>query len=142
MRRPLSPPELGFTAPGRNRLRQALAAADDVRPFRRLQAVLPAADGSAFASAAAVTGLSVRTACHSVGRYLAAHSVAALHEQARPGRPPPAVEITARRIPAELSLSPPGLGYRANVRTAGLLAERLNRRCQCSISPRAPRAAA
>lgn len=136
MRRPLSPPELGFTARDRQRLRQALAAADEVRLFRRIQAVLLVADGSSVAEAAAITGLSGRTVYHVVGHYLATHSVAALHEQVRSGRPPAAVEITGQRILAELARSPLELGYRTNVWTVALLAERLSRRYQCSISPR------
>lgn len=136
MRRPLSPPELGFTAHDRQRLRQALAAADDVRLFRRIQAVRLVADGSSVAEAAAITGLSVRSVYYQVGQYLAAHSVAALHEQERSGRPPAAVETTGQRILAELARSPLELGYRTNVWTVELLAARLSHRYRCSISPR------
>ena len=136
MRRPLSPSELGFTARDRKRLRQALVVTDEVRLFRRLQAVLLVGDGSSFAAAAAITGLSVRTVYHLVGQYLAAHSVAALHEQARSGRPPAAAEITGQRILAELTRSPLGLGYRTNVWTVESLAEQLGSRYKCSISPR------
>jgi len=136
MRRPLSPPELGFTARDRTRLRQALAAADDVRLFRRTQAVLLVADGSSFAEAAAITGLSVRTVYYVVGQYLATHSVAALREQARSERPPAAAEITGQRILSELARSPLALGYRTNVWTVELLADRLSRRYRCPISPR------
>jgi hypothetical protein len=56
--------------------------------------VLLVADGSSFAETAAITGLSVRTVYHLVGQYLSAHSVAALHEQARSGRPPAAAGVT------------------------------------------------
>ena len=136
MRRPLSPTGLGFTARDRKRLRQACAAADDVRLFRRLQAVLLVADGASFAEAATITGLSVRTVYYVVDQYLAAHTVAALYEQARTGRPPAAVAITGQRILAELALSPLELGYRTNLWTVELLAERLSQRYQCSISPR------
>lgn len=136
MRRPLSPSELGFTARDRKRLRQALAIIDDLRLFRRLQAVLLVADGSSCAEAASITGLSVRSVYHLVGQYLAAHSVAALHEQARAGRPPVAIEITGQRILAELARSPLQLGYRSNVWTVELLAEPLSSRYKCSISPR------
>ncbi len=64
MRRALSPSELGFTARDRKRLRQALAATDDLRRFRRIQAVLLVATGSSFTEAAAITGLSTRTVYH------------------------------------------------------------------------------
>lgn len=136
MRRPLSPSELGFTARDRKRLRQALVCADDVRLFRRLQAVLLVAEGSSFAEAAAITGLSVRTVYHLVGQYLSAHSVATLHEQARAGRPLVAARITGQRILSELARSPLRLGYRTNVWTVELLAEQLGARYKCSISPR------
>ena len=136
MRRPLSPSEIGFTAHDRKRLRQALAVTDDVRLFRRLQAVLRVADGSSFAEAAAITGLSVRTVYHLASQYLSAHSVVALHEQARSGRPPAAAEITGQRILAELARSPLRLGYRTNVWTVKLLAAQLGSQYKCSISPR------
>lgn len=136
MRRALSPSELGFTGRDRQRLRQALVATDDLRFFRRLQAVLLVANGTSFADAAAITGLGTRTVYHLVGQYLPAHSVAALQEQERSGRPPVAAEITGARILAELERSPLELGYRTNVWTVELLAEQLSLRHQCSISPR------
>ena len=136
MRRALSPSELGFTAHDHKRLRQALVATDDLRFFRRLQVVLLVANGTSFAEAAAITGLSTRTVYYLVGQYLPAHSVAALHEQARSGRPPVASEITGERILAELARSPLELGYRTNVWTVELLAEQLGSHYQCSISPR------
>src|SRR5215210_8869856 len=106
MRRPLSPSEHGFAAGDRKRLQQALAATDDVRLFRRIQAVLLVADGASFAEAATITSLSVRTAYHLVGEYLRAHSVAALHERPRAGRPLVAAQITGQRILSELARSP------------------------------------
>jgi transposase len=136
MRRPLSPSELGFTAHDRRRLRRALAAADDVRLFRRIQVVMLVADGSSFAEAAVIAGLSARTAYHLAGQYLRAHSVAALHERARSGRPPVAAEITGQRVLEELARSPLELGYRTNVWTVELLAGHLASRYECAISPR------
>ena len=136
MRRPLSPSELGFTGHDRRRLRQALATAEDVRLFRRIQAVLLVADGSSVAEAAATAGLSARAGYHLVGQYLRTHSVAALHERARSGRPPAAAQITAAHILSELARSPLELGYRTNVWTVELLAAHLGRRHECSISPR------
>jgi transposase len=109
---------------------------DDVRLFRRIQAVMLVANDSSFAEAAAITSLSVRTVYHLVGQYLSAHSVVALHEQARSGRPPVAAQITGQRILAELARSPLRLGYRTNVWTVELLAAQLGTRYKCSISPR------
>lgn len=136
MRRALSPSELGFTTHDRQRLQQALVATDDLRLFRRLQAVLLVANGTSFAATATITGLSIRTVYHLVGQYLPEHSVAALQEQARAGRPPVASEITGARILAQLARSPLELGYRTNVWTVELLAAQLSLRHQCSISPR------
>jgi transposase len=136
MRRPLSASKLGFTARDRQRLQQALAATDNVRLFRRIQAVLLVANGSSFAEAAIITSLSVRTAYYLVGEYLRAHSVAALHERTRSGRPPVASQITGQRIIDELARSPLELGYRTNVWTVELLAEHLARRYKCAISAR------
>jgi len=136
MRRALSPSELGFTVRDRKQLQQALVATHDLRLFRRIQAVLLVATGSSFTEAAAITGLSARTVYYLVGQYLPAHSVAALHEQARSGRPPVASEITGEHILSELARSPLELGYRTNVWTVELLAEQLGLRHRCSISPR------
>jgi transposase len=136
MRRPLSPSELGFTGHDRRRLRQALAAADDVRLFRRIQAVMLVADGASVAEAATTAGLSAWAAYHLVGQYLRTDSAAALRERARSGRPLVAAELTGRRILDELARSPLELGYRTNVWTVELLAGHLGSRYECAISPR------
>src|SRR3954466_1441325 len=115
MRRVLSASERGFAPSDRRRLRKALSSTDDVRLFRRIQAVLLVANGSSCAEAAAITSLSRRTAYHLVRRYLQeGHSVQTLHERARPGRPPVAAKITDQRILNELERSPLQLGYRSN----------------------------
>lgn len=136
MRQPAPPSALGFTAHDRKRLQQALATTSEVRIFRRIQAVLLVACGSSFADAASITGLSVRSAYHIVGEYLRTHTVSALHERARCGRPIVAPEITDERILRELERAPRALGYCTNVWTVELLAAHLSTRYKCSISPR------
>lgn len=56
MRRPADPSELGFTQRDRQRLARALRDTDEVRLFRRCQAVLLVAEGRPVAEAAHVNG--------------------------------------------------------------------------------------
>lgn len=136
MRKPAAPADLGFTARDRRQLSQALARAPQTRLFRRLQAVLLVAQGYGVAKSAQVTGLSQRAVYHLVNRYLADHQADLLADSSRSGRPPTAPKITPARILAELKRSPLRLGYRTNVWTVELLAERLRHRYGCAISPR------
>lgn len=136
MRKPATPADLGFTARDRQRLSEALARAPQTRVFRRLQAVLLVAQGYGLTEAAQVTGLSQRAVYHLVNHYLADHQAGRLLDSTRSGRPPAAPTITPARILAELKRSPLRLGYRTNVWTVELLAERLHHRYGCTISPR------
>ena len=126
MRKPTTPDDLGFTAQDRRRLSQSLAQAQQTRLFRRLQAVLLMAQGYTAQASAQITGLSLRSVYHLVKRFLADHRIDALLDQSRSGRPPVATKITPARILAELNRSPLRLGYRTNVWTVELLADRLH----------------
>jgi transposase len=135
MRKPTSPAELGFTARDRRQLSHALADAPQARVFRRLQAVLLIAQGYTAQAAAQITGLSLRSVYHWVKGFLADHQIGVLLEQPRSGRPAVAMKITPARILAELQRSPLRLGYRTNVWTVELLADRLRQQYACEISP-------
>lgn len=135
MRKPTTPDDLGFTAQDRRRLSQSLAQAQQTRLFRRLQAVLLMAQGYTAQASAQITGLSLRSVYHLVKRFLADHRIDALLDQSRSGRPPVATKITPARILAELNRSPLRLGYRTNVWTVELLADRLHQQYGCQISP-------
>ena len=136
MRKSATPADLGFTTRDRQRLSQALARAPQTRVFRRLQAVLLVAQGYSVIESAQVTGLSQRAVYHLVSRYLADHQADQLLDSSRSGRPPTAQKITPARILAELKRSPLRLGYRTNVWTVELLAERLHQLYDCTISSR------
>jgi transposase len=135
MRKPTTPAEFGFTARDRRRLSQALADASQARVFRRLQAVLLIAQGYTAQTAAQITGLSLRSIYHLVNRFLTDHQIGVLLDQSRSGRPTVATQITSARILAELRRSPLRLGYRTNVWTVELLADRLGHQYDCAISP-------
>ena len=136
MRKPATPADLGFTARDRQRLSQALASEQQARVFRRLQAVLLIAQGYSATESAQITGLSLRAVYHLVKRYLADHRIDPLLDFPYAGRPTVATKITPARILAELKHSPMRLGYRTNVWTVELLADRLNKKYGGQISPR------
>ncbi len=135
MRKPTTPADLGFTARDRRQLSQALADAPQTRVFRRLQAVMLITQGYTAQASAQITGLSLRSVYHWVKRFLAGHQIGVLLDQSRSGRPAVATKITPARILAELKRSPLRLGYRTNVWTVELLADRLRQQYDCEISP-------
>ena len=136
MRKALSPAALGFTQRDRRRLTGALREEPDARTLRRLQAVLLVAEGHDLTTSARLTGFSQRSLYRFVSRYLEAHQVSALRDEQRSGRPATATQLTAARILSALERTPRRLGYRTNVWTVELLAEYLNERYGCVISPR------
>ena len=136
MRKALSPRELGFTKRDHARLAKALRDESEVRTLRRLQAVFMVAEEHDSATTAHLTGFSQRSLYRFVSRYLAAHDVAALRDEARSGRPCVAPEITDQHIIDELRRLPLSLGYCTGVWTVELLAKHLSTLYKCSISPR------
>ena len=136
MRISKSPAELGFNRYDVPRLKKALKAVSDKRPFRRLQAVLLVAQGNLINEVSQTIEVSVQSIYHWIGSYLQNHRVESLYEARRSGRPPVAKSITDKRIHHELRRNPLRLGYNTTVWTVALLARHLNRRYDCSISPR------
>jgi transposase len=136
MRKALGHGELGFTKSDRRRLTKALREEADARTVRRLQAVVLVAEGHDLATSAHLTGFSQRSLYRFISRYLDTHQVTSLRDEERTGRPAVAPQVTEARILGELRRVPRDLGYRTNVWTVELLAERLNERYQCAISPR------
>lgn len=136
----MSPADLGFGAGDRRRLAKALGKATEARLFRRIQAVLLAAQGRKFIEISQITGLGHRSVYRLVTRYLESHRAESLADKPHPGRPPQAPQLTGPRILQELRRSPLELGYRTNVWTVATLAHRLNERYQCTIGPWALRA--
>ncbi|HEX4949373.1 MAG TPA: helix-turn-helix domain-containing protein [Blastocatellia bacterium] len=131
----MSPSERGFNARDRQRLSKALAAAVEVRIFRRIQAVLLVAEGRTLVEAAHITGLSLQSVYNQLDRYWQAHRVESLFDLPHSGRPPDAPALTERQILRELQRSPLKLGYRTNVWTVETLAQRLKERYDHEIAP-------
>lgn len=125
-----------FTRADRRRLAQALRRAREARLYRRLAALLLLAEGHTVSEAARQARAERTTVRRWAARYLAAHQISALNEQARPGRPRVAPRLTRARLAAVLARDPRGCGYCATTWTVPLLAQHLRTREGCAISPR------
>jgi transposase len=136
MRIPKSPAELGFNRYDLARLKNAFKEVSDKRTFQRLKAVRLVAQGYVIKEVSKIIDVSVQIIYHWIGSYLKNHRVESLYEARRSGRPPVAKSITDKRIHHELLRNPLRLGYNTTVWTVALLARHLNRRYDCSISPR------
>ena len=136
MRRSKSPAELGFNRYDKCRLQKGINEVVDKRTFLRLKAVLLVAQGVSINEVSKIIEKSVQIIYRWIRAYLKSHQVTSLYEAHRCGRPPVAQEITDKRIIRQLRRNPLALGYRTTVWTVALLAEQLNRRYGCSISPR------
>lgn len=136
MRTAKGPAELGFTRYDRPRLTKALRGANEVRDFRRLQAVLLVARGHPIAEVAQITCVSRRSVYTWLGRYLKDHRVEDLTERPRSGRPTIAEAITDERIRRELAKDPMALGYSTTTWTVKTLANHLSRTYDCPIAER------
>jgi transposase len=125
-----------FTAHDRRRLAAALAQAQDVKFFRRLQVVLYLAEGGSLDTAAHFA----RVDCSTVYRWLHLYQRNRCPEdlltEARPGRPREAEDLDAAFLAEVLAQDPRTLGYRATGWTAPLLTTHLNQQCGCPVSER------
>jgi transposase len=119
----------------RRRLWAALGRADDVRLFRRLQAVLLVCDGRSVTEAGRVTRLTRQSVHAAIGRYLQSRRADDLRDAPRSGRPPAAATLTRARIAREVRRDPLRLGYMATEWTVPLLASHLSRRYGCAVTP-------
>jgi transposase len=135
MRIARDPASWGFDRHDAHRLRRAMAAAEDVRLFRRLQAVLLVREGYGAAEAGRLVGASRRAVYGWVGAYLADHHPADLADDPRSGRPLAAAGVTDARIVREFGRDPLRLGYMATEWTAPLLAGHLGRKYGCELTP-------
>lgn len=135
MRKAQAPAQRGLTRYDRARLRRALQHVEDVRVYRRAQALLLVTEGYTLAQAAHVTGLSRPTVHFWLERYVRARRVEALRDEPRRGRPPVATCITAEQILLELGSPPSDWGYSTHTWTVALLANHLERRYGCPINP-------
>ena len=123
-----------FVPSDKSRLASALRRTEDVRLYRRLQAVLLVARGMAVPEVARSTSARPWAIYSWVRRYLHAHRPDALREAPRCGRPSVASPITNQRIVAELQQDPQCLGYSTTGWTVPLFARHLGRKYRCEIS--------
>ena len=136
MRRARTPNELGLDHHDRQRLAGALRRANEVRTYRRVQAVLLVARGHPVPEVARLTGATPAAAYDWVARYLRSHQPDRLADAPRSGRPRVATAITDARIKAQFRRDPLRLGYSTTGWTVALLAKHLGRVYGCPITAR------
>ena len=125
-----------FTAHDRRRLAAALAHAQDVKFFRRLQVVLYLAEGGSLDTAAHFARVDHSTVHRWLHLYQRNRCPEDLRDEARPGRPREAEDLDADLLADVLAQDPRTLGYRATGWTAPLLTTHLNQECRCPVSER------
>jgi transposase len=136
MRRAKNPTERGFDPYDKRRLTKALQGAEEVRTYRRVQAVLWVAQGRTVPEAAEMAGVRPWAVYAWVRTYLQAHDPGRLVDAPRSGRPRAAPGITDERIAREVRRDPMRLGYNSTGWTVSLLADHLRQKYDSAISPR------
>jgi transposase len=136
MRRAKNPTERGFDRYDQRRLTKALQSIEEVRTYRRVQAVLLVAQGRTVAEAADIAGAQPWAVYAWIRTYLQRHDPGCLQDAPRSGRPRAAPVLTNKRIEQEVRRDPMRLGYNATGWTVALLAEHLQRQYDVAISPR------
>src|SRR3982751_2499102 len=119
----------------RRRLDHALDYCEDVRTYRRLQAVRLLAQGHSVREVATLSRCPRRSLYRWRERYRRTGCPATLQDASRSGRPSQAPVLTRGRIMAELKHKPWLLGYSSTVWTVALLARPLSQRYDCQITP-------
>jgi transposase len=136
MRNTRSPSELGFRPRDLERLERAMQGALEGRVYRRAQAVLAVGRGFTVEEASELTSLG-RTAVYFWSkRYLEAHSLAALMDSPRSGRPSSARRLTRSLLLREIGRPPYRVGFASNSWTVPLLRTRLEKRYGFIVSER------
>ena len=125
-----------FTAHDRRRLAAALAQAQDVKFFRRLQVVLYLAEGGPLDTAAHFARVDRSTVHRWLHLYQQDRRPEDLRDETRPGRPREADDLDATLLAEVLAQDPRTLGYQATGWTAPLLTTHLNQECGCPVSER------
>jgi transposase len=125
-----------FTGHDRRRLAAALAQAQDVKFFRRLQVILYLAEGGSVDTAAHFARVDRSTVHRWLHLYQRNRCPEDLLDEARPGRPRQAEDLDADWLAEVLAQDPRTLGYRATGWTVPLLTTHLNQECGCRVSER------
>src|SRR5690349_1266627 len=110
----------------RQRLLRALDKVDDVRLYRRLQALVEVADGDSITAVARRLRVERSTVHRWIERYRAERQPQRLRDAARPGRPRSGPQLTDARLKQLLTSDPRTCGYDTNAWTAPLLAAYLH----------------
>jgi transposase len=109
----------------RRRLLRALDGVDDVRLYKRLQALVEIADGDSITAVARRLRVERSTVHRWIQRYRVERQPQRLRDAARSGRPRSAPQLTDARLKQLLTSDPCTCGYDANAWTAPLLAAHL-----------------
>jgi transposase len=125
-----------FSGHDRRRLARTLQRTDNVRLFRRVQAVLRVAEGAPISSTARTLRLSRRRLHRWVNAYWRRHQPEDLLDAPRTGRPRTADERDETRLAELLAQEPRTLGYRATSWTVPLLTTHRQQQCSCPVSKR------
>lgn len=112
----------------RQRLLRALDGVDDVRLYRRLQALVEVADGDSITAVARRLRVERSTVHRWIERYRAERQPQRLRDAARSGRPCSGPQLTDAWLKQLLTSDPFTCGYDANAWTAPLLASHLHAR--------------
>jgi transposase len=136
MRRAKNPAERGFDPYDEQRLAEAEHKVEEVRTYRRIQAVLLVAQGRTVPEVAEIAGVRPWAVYDWIRTYLQTHDPDSLRDTPRPGRPRAAAAITNERIAREIRRDPMQLGYNSTGWTVALLADHLRRKYDSAITVR------
>jgi transposase len=128
-----------FTGYDRRRLRPAMQPAASARLFRRLQAVLPVAEGESMTRVATGAGVDRSTVHGGVERYQPSRRVEDWADVPSPGRPPPAEELEEALLARVLAEDPRQHGLLATTGTVPLRPAHLGQVHGCLVRERTRR---
>ena len=134
VRRPRSRPP--WSGHDRRRLAATLRRTQNVRLYRRVQAVLGVAEGEPIAHVAHRLRVSRRSVQRWLDIYQQSRRPEDLLDAARLGRPREADDLDGDLLAELLGQDPRTLGYRATTWTVPLLATHLRNECGCPVSER------
>jgi transposase len=125
MRRAKNPTERGFQTYDKQRLAKALEGIDQVRTYRRVQAVLLVVQGRSVPEVAEIARVRPWAVYDWIRTYLRTHDPDSLQDAPRSGRPRAAPAMTNERIAQEIRQDPMRWGYNSTGWTVALLADHL-----------------